>query len=124
MLKDKTILADGFELDGGEGTYRPNNNVIGVGISGGGKSLSLAYSNMLHTEESSVIATFGKKYEAMKMADYYKTKGYKVQICDLDDPYSGNIFFDPLQYIESFDDITATSKKIVYSTIQNTKDDY
>ena len=124
MLKDKTILADGFELDGGEGIYRPNNNVIGVGISGGGKSLSLAYSNMLHTEESSVIATFGKKYEAMKMADYYKTKGYKVQICDLDDPYSGNIFFDPLQYIESFDDITATSKKIVYSTIQNTKDDY
>lgn len=61
MLKDKTILADGFELDGGEGIYRPNNNVIGVGISGGGKSLSLAYSNMLHTEESSVIATFGKK---------------------------------------------------------------
>ena len=30
MLKDKTILADGFELNGGEGTYRPNNNVIGV----------------------------------------------------------------------------------------------
>lgn len=124
MNFDKTILAQGCVLEGDIGLHRPNDNVAGVGISGGGKSLSLEYPTMLHMEHSSTIATFGKPVEAMKMAEYFRTKGYNVQICNLDEPDEGDVFFDPIQYIESFDDITATSRKIVLSTIQNTKDDY
>lgn len=40
---DKTILAQGCVLEGDIGLHRPNDNVAGVGISGGGKSLSLEY---------------------------------------------------------------------------------
>ena len=121
---DKTILAQGCVLEGDIGLHRPNDNVAGVGISGGGKSLSLEYPTMLRMEHSSIIATFGKPIEALKMAAYKRKQGYYVQICNLDNPDDGDVFFDPIQYIESFDDITATSRKIVLSTIQNTKDDY
>ena len=124
MSFDKTILAQGCVLEGDIGLYRPNDNVAGVGISGGGKSLSLEYPTMLHMEHSSAIATFGKPVEALRMAEHFRAKGYRVLICNLDDPDAGDVFFDPIQYIESFDDITATSRKIVLSTIQNTKDDY
>ncbi len=124
MNFDKTILAQGCVLEGDIGLHRPNDNVAGVGISGGGKSLSLEYPTLLHAEHSSIIATFGKPVEAQKMAAYKKAQGYHVQICNLDNPDEGDVFFDPVQYIESFDDITATSRKIVLSTIQNTKDDY
>lgn len=57
---DKTILAQGCVLEGDIGLHRPNDNVAGVGISGGGKSLSLEYPTMLRMEHSSMIATFGK----------------------------------------------------------------
>lgn len=124
MNFDKTILAQGCVLEGDIGINRPNDNVAVVGISGGGKSLSSEYPTMLHTEHSSMIATFSKPVEALKMAAYKKAQGYHVQICNLDNPDDGDVFFDPVQYIESFDDITATSRKIVLSTIQNTKDDY
>lgn len=124
-MNDKSILAEGVVFEDNKGITRPNDNIVGVGVSGGGKSLSLGYPNMLHLENSSVIATFAKKAEALKMADYFKTKDYNVLICNLDNPYEcGNVFFDPLQYIESFDDITDLSKKIVLSTMRNTKDDY
>lgn len=124
MNFDRTILAQGCVLEGDIGLHRPNDNVAGVGISGGGKSLSLEYPTMLHAEHSSIIATFGKPVEALKMAAYKKTQGYHVQICNLDNPDEGDVFFDAIHDIESFDDITATSRKIVLSTIKNTKDDY
>lgn len=124
MNFDKTILAQGCVLEGDIGLHRPNDNVAGVGISGGGKSLSLEYPTMLHTEHSSIIATFGKQVDALKMAAYKKAQGYHVQICNLDNPDEGDVFFDAIHDIESFDDITATSRKIVLSTIKNTKDDY
>ena len=58
------------------------------------------------------------------MAEYFRTKGYNVRICNLDEPDEGDVFFDPIQYIKSFDDITATSRKIVLLAIQNTKDNH
>lgn len=124
MNFDKTILAQDCVLEGDIGLHRPNDNVAGVGISGSGKSLSLEYPTMLHTEHSSIIATFGKPVDALKMAAYKKAQGYHVQICNLDNPDEGDVFFDAIHDIESFNDITATSRKIVLSTIKNTKDDY
>lgn len=121
---DKTILAQGCVMEGDIGLLRPNDNVVGVGCSGVGKSFSLEYPTMLHLEHSSVIATFGKPLEALRMASYYRTKGYDVQICNLDDPDKSDIFFDPIQYLDSFDDISAFANQVVLSVIKKTNDDY
>ena len=84
----------------------------------------MEYPTLLHAEHSSIITTFGKPVEAYKMAEYKKAQGYNVKICNLENPEDGDVFFDPIQYIESFDDITATSRKIVLSTIKQSVDDY
>lgn len=115
---DKTILAQECVMEGDIGLLRPNDNVVGVGCSGVGKSLSLEYPTMLHLEHSSVIATFGKPLEALRMASYYRTKGYDVQICNLDDPDKSDIFFDPIQYLDSFDDISAFANQVVLSVLK------
>ena len=76
MNFDKTYLAQGCVLEGDIGLHRPNDNVAGVGISGGGKSLSLEYPTMLHMSESSFIANFGKLAEAKRMAECKKRQGH------------------------------------------------
>lgn len=124
MNFDKTILAQGCVLEGDIGLHRPNDNVAGVGISGGGKSFSLEYPTMLHMSESSFIANFGKLAEAKRMAEYKKRQGYNVLFCNLDNPDESDVFFDVLKDIESMDDINGTSRNIVLSSIKNSKDDY
>ena len=102
----------------------PNDNVAVVGISGGGKSLSVEYPTMLHNTDASIIANFGKSREAYRMAAFYKRQGFQVYMINLDEPSLGDVFYDPLKDIASQDDITALSHKIVYSCLQNSRDDY
>lgn len=124
MKSDKTILAQDYVIEGGVGTLRPNDNVVGVGCSGVGKSLSLEYPTMLAMENASTIATFAKPVEGLRMAASFREKGYDVQICNLADPEQSDVSFDLMDYLLSFDDISAICDQIVTSVLKKTNDDY
>ena len=121
---DPIVLARDCVIDGGIGQTLPNYNVLVVGCSGTGKSLSVNYPTMYEMEESSLIATFAKAGEAREMAEHFRQKGYTVRICDLANPERSDVCFDPMRYIHSYDDIEQVATDCVMSVIQKSNDDY
>lgn len=121
---DPIVLAEDCVIDGGIGQTIPNYNVLVVGCTGTGKSLSVNYPTMFEMQESSMIANFPKAGEARQMAEHFKSKGYKTLILDLSDPDKSTVGFDPLQYVCSYDDIEELATQSVMSVIQKTVDDY
>ena len=69
---DPIVLAEDCVIDGGIGATLPNYNVLVVGCSGTGKSLSVNYPTLFEMNEASVIATFAKAGEARQMARHFK----------------------------------------------------
>lgn len=127
MVKNRTdpiILGQDCVISGGIGKTLPNYNVLVVGCSGTGKSLSVNYPTLYEMKEASLIATFSKAGEARQMAQHFRQKGYRTLICDLSDPEKSNICFDPLKYINNFDDIEELATQSVMGPIQKTVDDY
>lgn len=121
---DPIVLAEDCVIDGGIGQTLPNYNVLVVGCSGTGKSLSVNYPTMYEMKDTSLIATFAKAGEARQMAQHFKYKGYKVHILDLSDPERSTIGFDPLQYVCSFDDLDDLATQSIEGVIKKTVDDY
>ena len=121
---DPIILAEDCIIDGGMGTTLPNYNVLVVGCSGTGKSLSVNYPTLYEMQESSVIATFAKAGEARQMARHFKRKGYETQICDLSDPSRSDVCFDPLQYVKSAQDVEELATQCIMPVIKKTADEY
>ena len=121
---DPIVLAADCVIDGGIGQTIPNYNVLVVGSTGTGKSLSVNYPTMYEMQESSMIATFPKAGEARQMAKHFKDKGYATPILDLSNPEKSTIGFDPLLYVCSYDDIEELANQSVMSVIQKTVDDY
>lgn len=121
---DPIILAEDCVIDGGIGQTIPNYNVLVVGCTGTGKSLSVNYPTMFEMQESSIIADFPKAGEARMMAEHYKKKGYKALILDLTNPEKSTVGFDPLRYVSSYEDIEELATQSIMSVIQKTVDDY
>lgn len=121
---DPIVLAADCIIDGGIGQTIPNYNVLVVGSTGTGKSLSVNYPTMFEMQETSMIATFPKAGEARQMAKHFKGKDYATPILDLSNPEKSTVGFDPLQYVCSYDDIEELANQSVMSVIQKTVDDY
>lgn len=121
---DPIVLAEDCVIDGGIGQVIPNYNVLVVGCTGTGKSLSINYPTMFEMQKSSMIAAFPKAGEARQMAAHFKGKGYKALILDLSNPDKSTVGFDPLQYVCSYDDIEELATQSIMSVIQKTVDDY
>lgn len=112
---DKIILGQDCFIDDEIGTFRPNNNQMIVGCSGTGKSMSVLLPTILNMRESSMIATYSKAGEARKIAEYQRSKGYTVDICDLTNPEMSTVSFDPLDYVRSNLDVENLAKSIVFA---------
>lgn len=121
---DPIILAEDCVIDGGIGQTIPNYNVLVVGCTGSGKSLSVNYPTMFEMREASMIANFPKAGEARQMAEHFREKGYRTLVLDLSDPGRSTVGFDPLQYVSSYNDIDELAAQSVMSVIQKTADDY
>lgn len=121
---DPIVLAEDCVITGGIGETLPNYNVLVVGCSGTGKSLSVNYPTLYNMQEASVVATFSKAGEARLMAEHFRKKGYRTMICDLSDPERSEVSFDPLRYVQCFEDINDLANQSVCSVLQKTVDDY
>ena len=125
MKTDPIIIGKNYILQGDEiGIKRPNDNVLVVGCSGTGKSTSTLFPTVARSERSNPVMSFAKATDAYDMAKYLRHKGYEVDILDISDPERSTCSFDPIMYLESYQDITSFSSRIVRSALTKTNDDY
>ncbi|MBR5179529.1 MAG: type IV secretory system conjugative DNA transfer family protein [Lachnospiraceae bacterium] len=110
---NRVILGEGCYLEGGIGKTRPNDNVFVVGSSGSGKSTSTELPTELENDNTSTILTQSKPEEGRKLANYIRKKGKRVEILDFDIPSRSTVTFDPLQYVESYQDVENLARNIV-----------
>ena len=103
MRKNKSmrILAKGQARSEDIYTTRLNNNVLGVGTSGSGKTTSIVIPNMFTTTGSIVVVDVKcqlyKKYAAMM-----RKKGYKVELLDFYTPKNSSVSLNMLDFIRRY----------------------
>ena len=109
---EKDIFSSDSKLTG------VNNNVLVIGGSGSGKTVSVIEPRFLTTFSKSLIVTVTKRRIVDKYASVMKERGYLIWDLNFVHPLQGNIGFDPLQYIASFADITFLARSIVLANPQ------
>ena len=112
-MDELLYLGEGFSVTTDSEQTQLNNNIIVVGPSGAGKTMSYAEMRLLHTEKSSLIVTLSKRRLVKKYLSYYESCGYKVIDLNLVDPSGASVFYDPLYYVHSNSDITYLAQSIV-----------
>ena len=112
MSNDRMILADGYELDYDQVHNLPNTNIVVVGGTGSGKTVSIYDSNLMYSTGSG-INVHAKEDNVFCFADFFKSNGHHTPILNLVRPEESPYGHDPLRYVESFDDITNLSSSIV-----------
>ena len=112
---DQVILGDGescvFSTDCNQTGL--NNNILVVGGSGSGKTMSIAEPFLLETFRRSIITTVTKRRIVNKYSPLLRSRGYDVWDLDFVHPERGNVAYDPLDYISSYPDITFVARSIV-----------
>lgn len=90
-----------------------NNNIIVVGGSGSGKTMSILEPKLLETLQSSVVLTVTKRRLVYMYMSLFRKRGYKIYDLNFVYPDESNVSYDPLDYILNYQDITFLSKAIV-----------
>lgn len=117
---DRLILGNGdnciFNSDSNETGI--NNNIVVIGSSGCGKTVSLIEPRILETFTKSLIATVTKRRIVKKYFKVMRERGYQVLDVDFVHPSEGNCGYDPLTHIASYNDITFLARSIVLANSQ------
>lgn len=115
----------------GEGTVFPasfeqtgiNQNVLVLGSTGCGKTLSYAYPRALHLETTSLVIPLNKRKMMLQVRESLLEKGYRVEVLDLTHPEKSTVRFDPLDYVKDDDDIEELAQAIVNSVYEKGHND-
>ncbi len=116
MNTDRVILGENVVYSTDSNETGLNNNVIVCGGSGCGKTMSISEPRLLETFHSSLIATVTKRRIVNKYKPVFEQRGYVVEDLNFAQPAKSNVMYDPLQYINSYSDITFLAKSIVQAT--------
>lgn len=123
MKLDPIVLGKDYMLDGSEvGVLRPNDNVLADACSGCGKSKSLLFPTMARMEHMNPVALYAKEEDAYHMAAYMQAKGYQIEFLNVNCPEKSTVSFDPVAYVDCYEDIESLSTSVVYSTLEKTVD--
>lgn len=127
-MLNTVFLGKGLEYSTDPKVTGINNNIVVVGGSGSGKTMSVMEMKLLRNEGRSMIVNVAKKNLIRKYTPYFRKKGYDVKYLDMANPANGDSSFDPLHYIHDMKDtlgIQNLASSIVYSSdYKNCKDPY
>lgn len=113
MGTDRVILAEGCIYSTDCEETQINNNVLVVGGSGSGKTMSITEPRLLETKNSSLIVTLSKRRLVKQYRPLFLKRGYNVWDLDFINPANSNISYDPLSYVRNFADIVFLAESIV-----------
>ena len=119
MSAERMILGNNCIFNGDPKVTGLNRNVLVVGGTGSGKTVSFVEPAMMESlrvknpNNKAVILT--KRDLADKYIPLYKAAGFKVYDLDFSNPERGNCCYNPLAYIKSEEDIAENSRAIVMS---------
>lgn len=113
LVYDRIILGDGYIYSTNSVETQLNNNVIVVGGSGSGKSMSYSEPCLLETKHSNLMIKLSKRKLIDKYKPLFKKRGYNVKILDLVHPAKSNVAFDPLYYVKSDTDAIHLAETLV-----------
>ncbi len=112
-MAEKFYLGKGYEITADSNETQLNNNILMVGASGSGKTMSYAEMRLLNTTETSIILTLSKRRLVRKYQQLFRERGYKVYSLDLTAPRESSVSYDPLSYVRNASDITYLARSIV-----------
>ena len=117
---DRLILGDGENCIFSSDSQKTglNNNILVIGTSGCGKTVSIIEPRILETFNKSLIATVTKRRIVKKYSMVMRRQGYKVLDLNFVRPGEGNCGYDPLMHISSYNDITFLARSIVMANPQ------
>ncbi len=90
-----------------------NNNILVVGCTGCGKTMSITEPRLLETVNSCLVVTVTKRKLVGKYAPLFQKRGYNVWDLNFTSPTSSSISYDPLAYVSTYADITFLAESIV-----------
>lgn len=117
MNADKMILGENciYSMDCNE--TQLNNNVMVIAGSGAGKTMSVMEPRLLETKDSNLVITLSKRKLVRKYTRLFQKRGYQVYDLNYADPVSGNVTYDPMDYIRDNSDIQFVAKSIIKGQI-------
>lgn len=115
MASDHIILGEGenciFSTD--PSITGVTNNLCVVGGTGSGKTMSILEPRLLEAYHSNLLVTVTKRRVVEKYTPLLQKRGYEVLDLNFSHPEKGNIGYDPMTFISSYQDITALATAIV-----------
>ncbi len=112
-MSDKIYLGDGAVYDTGSKRNGYNDNVLVIGPTGAGKTLSINIPTALHLSDSSAVMSFSKRKDARLLIKSFTEKGYNVIDLNLLDPTSSLYAYDPLDYLNTDEDIMDLASSLI-----------
>lgn len=112
-MVDKVILAENCIYSTDSKETQLNNNILVVGTSGCGKTMSIAEPRLLETKNSSLVITVTKRRIVKQYTNLFKERGYNVWDLNFADPGKSVVSYDPIKYVNSYQDILFLAKSII-----------
>lgn len=118
MKYDKVILGEDAVFSTDCKQTQINNNVLVCGSSGCGKTMSLIEPKLLCTNNSSIVLTLSKRRLVSTYAKLFQQRNYQVWDLNFVSPEKSQIAYDPLQYVNSWTDVTYLAEMIVMADVR------
>lgn len=112
-MEERFFLGEGYEISTDPNKTQLNNNIMVVGPSGAGKTMSYAEMYLLKTVNTSLIVTLTKRRLVKKYKAFFQRKGYAVYDLNLVAPEESDVSYDPMIYLHTQADITHLARSIV-----------
>lgn len=113
MTGDSWILGEGRTISTDCTKTQLNNNIMVVGPSGAGKTMSYAEMCLLRTEHASLIVTLSKRRLVNRYLPYLQAKGAAVYDLNLSNIAASTISYDPMTYTRNSRDVIYLAQSIV-----------